>query len=290
MVQVPCAALAVPAALAVSGVPGAGAGPASSGAPPQPGSGAVVGRAHGGAVPARPAPGGGLASITGHRGRHGVRRTARGPGRSSPRPAPATAARGRGRVGLPPDRGWTCRSRDPALRRPRLDDRAAGSGRTRAGADRRPADVVGDGAAAAARAARGMDDRGPPRRRGGRAGDPDARLHRGPAGRTDPGSGGDHVAGARCATAAAGQDRGRSRARCASCHRSRAGSPTCTTPSRPWTSTPRNAPAADRLERDLDSQLERAATRAFRNSFLIGAGLALLALLTVVVPGPRSSR
>ncbi|MCW2839365.1 MAG: transporter [Aeromicrobium sp.] len=41
-------------------------------------------------------------------------------------------------------------------------------------------------------------------------------------------------------------------------------------------------PAAARLERDLDAQLERAATRAFRDSFLIGAALALLALLTLV--------
>ena len=40
--------------------------------------------------------------------------------------------------------------------------------------------------------------------------------------------------------------------------------------------------AVDRLERDLDDQLERAATRAFRDSFLIGAGLALAALLTLV--------
>jgi len=44
---------------------------------------------------------------------------------------------------------------------------------------------------------------------------------------------------------------------------------------------------ADRLERDLDAQLERAATRAFRDSFLIGAGLAVAALLTVVVPRRR---
>jgi MFS family permease len=43
-------------------------------------------------------------------------------------------------------------------------------------------------------------------------------------------------------------------------------------------------PAADRLERDLGAQVERAATRAFRDSFLIGAGLALLALLVVVAP------
>lgn len=41
-------------------------------------------------------------------------------------------------------------------------------------------------------------------------------------------------------------------------------------------------PAAARLERDLADQLERAANRAFRDSFLIGAGLALLALLTLV--------
>ena len=43
------------------------------------------------------------------------------------------------------------------------------------------------------------------------------------------------------------------------------------------------------LERDLDEQLERAATRAFRDSFLIGAGLALVALLTVVGP-PEAER
>ncbi len=47
---------------------------------------------------------------------------------------------------------------------------------------------------------------------------------------------------------------------------------------------PEERPAAAKLERDLDTQLERAATRAFRDSFLIGAGLALLALLTVVAP------
>ncbi len=47
--------------------------------------------------------------------------------------------------------------------------------------------------------------------------------------------------------------------------------------------------AAAALERDLDSQLERAATRAFRDSFLIGAGLALLALLVVAVPRRRRS-
>jgi MFS family permease len=48
--------------------------------------------------------------------------------------------------------------------------------------------------------------------------------------------------------------------------------------------------AVDVLERDLDEQLERAATRAFRDSFLIGAGLALAALLVVVVPGRRRER
>lgn len=46
-------------------------------------------------------------------------------------------------------------------------------------------------------------------------------------------------------------------------------------------------PAAAELERDLESQLERAATRAFRDSFLVGAALALLALLSIVVPWPR---
>lgn len=48
-------------------------------------------------------------------------------------------------------------------------------------------------------------------------------------------------------------------------------------------------PAVAQLERDLNEQLERAATRAFRDSFLIGAGLALLALITVVVPRRRTT-
>ncbi|WP_205473966.1 MFS transporter [Nocardioides sp. SYSU D00038] len=50
---------------------------------------------------------------------------------------------------------------------------------------------------------------------------------------------------------------------------------------------PDDRAAAARLERDLDVQLESAATHAFRDSFLIGAGLALLALLTVALPGRR---
>jgi MFS family permease len=52
---------------------------------------------------------------------------------------------------------------------------------------------------------------------------------------------------------------------------------------------PEARPAAAQLERDLDEQLERAATYAFRNSFLVGAGLALLALLTVVLPRRRET-
>ncbi|GAA2133365.1 MFS transporter [Nocardioides bigeumensis] len=47
--------------------------------------------------------------------------------------------------------------------------------------------------------------------------------------------------------------------------------------------------AAAELERDLDDQLERAVTRAFRDSFLAGAGLALLALLAAAVPPWRRS-
>ena len=50
---------------------------------------------------------------------------------------------------------------------------------------------------------------------------------------------------------------------------------------------PEDRPAKAQLERDLDSQLERAATRAFRDSFLIGGGIALLALLAVAVPRRR---
>lgn len=50
---------------------------------------------------------------------------------------------------------------------------------------------------------------------------------------------------------------------------------------------PEDRPALTRLEGDLDEQLERAATHAFRDSFLIGAGLALVALLTVLAPRRR---
>jgi MFS family permease len=45
--------------------------------------------------------------------------------------------------------------------------------------------------------------------------------------------------------------------------------------------------AARRLERDLDAQLERAASRAFRNSFLIGAALAIAAMAPLVVVRKR---
>ncbi|KAA1395511.1 MFS transporter [Aeromicrobium ginsengisoli] len=50
---------------------------------------------------------------------------------------------------------------------------------------------------------------------------------------------------------------------------------------------PAERPAAAQLERDLNAQVERAATRAFRDSFLIGAGLALLALVTLIPVGRR---
>jgi MFS family permease len=45
---------------------------------------------------------------------------------------------------------------------------------------------------------------------------------------------------------------------------------------------PGERPAAEQLERDLDDQLKRAATQAFRDSFLIAAGLALLALVPMI--------
>ncbi len=46
-------------------------------------------------------------------------------------------------------------------------------------------------------------------------------------------------------------------------------------------------PAVVALQRGLDDQLERAATRAFRDSFLLGAGFAVLALVVVVAPRRR---
>jgi MFS family permease len=41
-------------------------------------------------------------------------------------------------------------------------------------------------------------------------------------------------------------------------------------------------PATEQLKRDLDTQLERAATHAFRTSFLVGAGFAVAALLSLI--------
>jgi len=49
-------------------------------------------------------------------------------------------------------------------------------------------------------------------------------------------------------------------------------------------------PAAARLERQLDAQLERAATHAFRNAFLIGAALALSALVSLIPTRRRGVR
>ena len=49
-------------------------------------------------------------------------------------------------------------------------------------------------------------------------------------------------------------------------------------------------PAAAQLERQLDAQLERAATHAFRNAFLIGAALALSALLSLIPTRRRDVR
>ena len=53
---------------------------------------------------------------------------------------------------------------------------------------------------------------------------------------------------------------------------------------------PAQRPAAAQLERDLDSQLERAATHAFRDSFLIGAALAVAALIGVIPFGALRTR
>ena len=50
---------------------------------------------------------------------------------------------------------------------------------------------------------------------------------------------------------------------------------------------PESRAAAAQLEADLSDQVERAVTLAFRDSFLVGAALALLGLLTVVVPHRR---
>ncbi len=50
---------------------------------------------------------------------------------------------------------------------------------------------------------------------------------------------------------------------------------------------PEEQAAVERLERELDAQLTRAATYAFRDSFLIGALLAMAALLTALLPRRR---
>jgi hypothetical protein len=48
--------------------------------------------------------------------------------------------------------------------------------------------------------------------------------------------------------------------------------------------------AAATLHRDLEDQVTRAATRAFRRAFLVAAGLALLALIPAVVLNDRRRR
>lgn len=48
--------------------------------------------------------------------------------------------------------------------------------------------------------------------------------------------------------------------------------------------------AGAKLERDLDDQLQRAATHAFRNAFLVGAGLAVAALLSLIPLRRRGAR
>ncbi len=52
---------------------------------------------------------------------------------------------------------------------------------------------------------------------------------------------------------------------------------------------PDERPAAADLERALDAQLERAAAWAFRDSFLVGAGLALIALLSAIAPRRKTT-
>ena len=89
VVQVPMAVLAVPAALAVPAVPTPAPGPTSSGAASQPDPCPAVGRTHGGVVPARPAPGRGLAPLAGDGGAGRVRRAGRGAGGAPTRSSPA---------------------------------------------------------------------------------------------------------------------------------------------------------------------------------------------------------
>ncbi|HWC26188.1 MAG TPA: MFS transporter [Solirubrobacteraceae bacterium] len=50
---------------------------------------------------------------------------------------------------------------------------------------------------------------------------------------------------------------------------------------------PEARPAYDRLEADLADEVRRAATHAFSRSFLLAAGLALLALVPIALAGPR---
>lgn len=52
---------------------------------------------------------------------------------------------------------------------------------------------------------------------------------------------------------------------------------------------PASQPIAEQLERDLNSQLERAASQAFRDAFLVGALLALAALIPLI-PMSRAAR
>jgi hypothetical protein len=59
---------------------------------------------------------------------------------------------------------------------------------------------------------------------------------------------------------------------------------------RPAFATLRRTATTAALERGLDDQLRRAATRAFRTAFLVAAGLALLALAPALALSDRSRR
>ena len=64
--------------------------------------------------------------------------------------------------------------------------------------------------------------------------------------------------------------------------------------SRPRLRAPERASGGEarkaQLERDLNNQLQRAATHAFRNAFLIGAGLSLVAMLSLIPLRRRGER
>lgn len=260
---------------AASADAGARAGPAARAG--QPGAGPPVGGAQRRAIPAGPAAGGWMGPVARRGGRHRHRRTDSRHGRRAlvPRHARRDSLRGRRRVGV--DRRRARRPSTPPRCGACMDARAAGTRRLRIGSVCRLSHRGGPARPVPTPISWWLDDRRASRRRGRWPRDPHPDLHRRPAARPNACRRGDRAPGARRPPPAFHQGGpGREAGGRLAAERGRV--PDLRPAFKALRVPAKQAPAAAALERSLEDQLSRAATRAFRTAFLVAAGLALLAL------------